>query len=175
MSVSTVSADKLHKQQPHAGGSVAVAATSIPSGGGGGGGGGGSGVVTVSIEKSGRFVHHPSETERSSRPDGTIVHEQPWRCSSASSAPNLSVAADFHDHHLDAGKHQLSGDELLKEGDDGGGDGMGYGGGRASTAGGRVSDSSSGGASGSMEAPNMAPTCNDPDAPRSAVPGMLHI
>ena len=27
------------------------------------------------------------------------------------------------------------------------------------------------GASGNMEAPN----CNDPDAPRSAVPGMLHI
>jgi hypothetical protein len=24
-----------------------------------------------------------------------------------------------------------------------------------------------------MEAPNMAPMCNDPDAPRSAVPGML--
>jgi hypothetical protein len=52
---------------------------------------------------------------------------------------------------------------------------MGYGGGRASTAGGRVSDSCSGGAAGSMEAPNMAPTCNDPDAPRSAVPGMLRI
>ena len=50
---------------------------------------------------------------------------------------------------------------------------MGYGGGRASTAGGRVSDSCSGGAAGSMEAPNMTPTCNDPDAPRSAVPGML--
>ena len=49
-------------------------------------------------------------------------------------------------------------------------------GGRASTAGGRVSDSCSGGApAGSMEAPNMAPTCNDPDAPRSAVPGMLRI
>jgi hypothetical protein len=176
MSVSTVSADEAHHQQPHAGGRVAVAATSIPSGGGGGGGGGG---VTVSIEMSGRFVHHSSETERSSRPDGTIVHEQPWRWSSASSAPNLSVAADFHDHHLDAGKHQLSGDELPKEGDDGGddggGDGMGYGRGRASTAGGRVSDSCSGGASGSMEAPNMAPTCNDPDAPRSAVPGMLRI
>ena len=46
---------------------------------------------------------------------------------------------------------------------------------RASTAGGRVSDSCSGGAAGSMEAPNMAPTCNDPDAPRSAVPGMLRI
>jgi hypothetical protein len=99
------------------------------------------------------------------------VHEQPWRCSSASSAPNLSVAADFHDHHLDAGKH----DELRKEGDDGGGDGMGDGGGRASTAGGRVSDSCSGGAAGSMEAPNMAPMCNGPDAPRSAVPGMLRI
>jgi hypothetical protein len=52
---------------------------------------------------------------------------------------------------------------------------MGDGGGRASTAGGRVSDSCSGGAAGSMEAPNMAPTCNDPDAPRSAVPGMLRI
>ena len=101
MSVSTVSAD-----EPHAGGSVAVATTSIPSGSGGGCGGGGG--VTVSVEMSGRFVHHSSKTERSSRPDGTIVHEQPWRCSSASSAPNLSVAADFHDHHLDAGKHQLS-------------------------------------------------------------------
>jgi hypothetical protein len=168
MSVSTVSAD-----EPHAGGSVAVAATSIPSGSGGGGGGGGG--VTVSVEMSGRFVHHSSETERSSRPDGTIVHEQPWRCSSASSAPNLSVAADFHDHHLDAGKHQLSDDELRKEGDDGGGDGMGDGGGRASTAGGRVSDSCSGGAAGSMEAPNMTPMCNDPDAPRSAVTGLLRI
>ena len=122
MSVSTVSAD-----EPHAGGSVDVAATSIPSGSGGGGGGGGG--VTVSIKMSDRFVHHSSKTERSSRPDGTIVHEQPWRCSSASSAPNLSVAADFHDHHLDAGKHQLSDSqyELRKEGDDGDGgdDGMG--------------------------------------------------
>ena len=90
MSVSTVSAG-----EPHAGGSVAVATTSIPSGSGGGCGGGGG--VTVSVEMSGRFVHHSSKTERSSRPDGTIVHEQPWRCSSASSAPNLSVAADFHD------------------------------------------------------------------------------
>jgi hypothetical protein len=58
---------------------------------------------------------------------------------------------------------KLSGYELRKEGDDGGGDGGGNGGGRAS--------GSSSGASGNMEAPN----CNDPDAPRSAVPGMLHI
>ena len=189
MSVSTVSADELHQQQPHAGGggSVAVAATSIPSGSGGGGGGsggggggGGGGGVTVSIEMSDRFVHHSSNTERSSRPDGTIVHEQSWRWSSASSAPNLSVAADLHDHHLDAGKHQLSDDELRKEGDsegdDSGGHGGGHGGGRASSAGGRVPDCRSC-ASGSMEAPNMAPTHNDPDAPRSAVPvpGMLHI
>jgi hypothetical protein len=111
MSVSTVSAD-----EPHAGGSVAVAPTSIPNGSGGGGCS--VGGVTVSIEMSGRFVHHSSETERSSRPDGTIVHEQPWRCSSASSAPNLSVAGDFHVHHLDAGKHQLNDYELRKEGDD---------------------------------------------------------
>ena len=111
MSVSTVSAD-----EPHAGGSVDVAATSIPSGSGGGGGGGGG--VTVSVKMSDRFVHHSSKTERSSRPDGTIVHEQPWRCSSASSAPNLSVAADFHDHHVDVGKHQLNDYELRKEGDD---------------------------------------------------------
>ena len=183
MSVSTVSADELHQQQPHAGGggSVAVAATSIPSGSGGGGGGGGG--VTVSIEMSDRFVHHSSKKERSSRPDGTIVHEQSWRWSSASSAPNLSVAADLHDHHLDAGKQQLSDDELRKEGDsegdDSGGHGGGHGGGRASSAGGRVPACRSG-ASGSMEAPNIcmeAPTHNDHDAPRSAVPVpcMLHI
>ena len=68
MSVSTVSADELHQQQPHAGGggSVAVAATSIPSGSGGGGGGGGSG----GIEMSGRFDRHSSETEGASRADG---------------------------------------------------------------------------------------------------------
>jgi hypothetical protein len=111
MSVRRVSGDPLHQHHAHAGGSVRVIDSPPPPLGGGGGGGGG-------VEMSGRFVHQSSETERSSRPDGTIVHEQPWRCSSASSAPNLSVAGDFHVHHLDAGKHQLNDYELRKEGDD---------------------------------------------------------
>ena len=206
MSVSTVSADELHEQQPHAGGSVVVAEASIPSGRGGGGSGSG-------VEMSVRFDRHTSRTEDRSRVDdpkggarpamagvigtsgsntirkptltersrmqqeetqqvaamsarggSTIVHEQQWGCSSASSAPDLSVVDDSHDYHLDADEHQLSDYELRKEGDDGGGHGVGHGGGRASSAGGRVSGSSSG-MSGSM----------DPDVPRSAVLNMLHI
>jgi hypothetical protein len=120
MSVRRVSVNPLHRHQAHVCSRVRVIDSPPPPLGGGGGGGRG-------IEMSGRFVHQSSETKRSSRPDGTIVHEQPWRCSSASSAPNLSVAADFHDHHLDAGKHQLNGYKLRKEGDDGGGDGVGHG------------------------------------------------
>ena len=106
---------------------------------------------------------------RSARGGATIVHQPPWDRSPACSAANLSVVKDSHDYHVDAGKHQLSEYELRKEGDDTGGDDGGNGGGRVS--------GSSSGVSGSMEAPNMAPTHNDPDAPRSAVPvpGMLHI
>jgi len=100
---------------------------------------------------------------RSALVGATIVHQPPWDRSSACSAADLSVVTDSHDDHVDAGKHQLSGYELRKEGDDGGGDVGGNGGGRAS--------GSSSGASGNMEAPNS----NDPDATRSAVPGMLHI
>ena len=178
MSASTVSAEELHQQVPPA------CSVSNPSGRGGSGGG-------VGIEMSDRYS---SETEGSARADraeggarkqdmarqlkeeahsvagartaregATIVHQPPWGRSSASSAADLSVVTDFHDYHVDAGKHQLSDYELRKEGDDTGGDGGGNGGGRAC--------GSSSGASGSMEAPN----CNDPDAPRSAVPGMLHI
>ena len=218
MSVSTVTVDELHQQQPHAGGSVAVAVASIPSERGGGSGDGG-------IEKSGCFGRHSSETEGPSRADGpkggarpamagvigtlgsdtirkptlaersrmqqdmarqqkeeaphdaaarsaregaTIVHQPPWglpsRCSSAHSAIDLSVVADFHDYDLDASKH------LHKEGDDGGGHGVGHGACRVSSAGGRISGSSSG-ASGSMEAPD----CNDTNVPRSAVSSMVHI
>eukprot|EP00900_Chrysochromulina_parva_P013971 jgi/Chrpa1/22575/Chrysochromulina_OHIO_Genome00025133-RA len=184
MSASSVSADKLHQQEPSA------CSVSIPSGSGGSGGGGGG----VGIEMSDRFHRDSSETEGSSRADSaeggarqqdmvrqqkeeaqhvaaarsaresaTIVHQPPWDRSSACSAADLSVVTDSHDDHVDAGKHQVSAYELRKEGDDGGGDGRGNGGGRAS--------GSSSGASGNMEAPN----CNDPDAPRSAVPGMLHI
>ena len=136
MSVSTVSADELHEQQPHAGGSVAVAEASIPSGRGGGGSGSG-------VEMSVRFDRRTSRTEDRSRVDdpkggarpamagvigtsgsntirkptltersrmqqeetqqvaamsarggSTIVHEQQWGCSSASSAPDLSVVND---------------------------------------------------------------------------------
>jgi hypothetical protein len=104
---------------------------------------------------------------RSAREGATIVHQPPWDRSSACSAAYLSVVTDSHDDHVDAGKHQLSDFELRKEGDDGGDDGGGDGGGNG---GGRASGSSSG-ASGNMEAPNS----NDPDATRSAVPGMLHI
>ena len=100
---------------------------------------------------------------RSARGGATIVHQPPWDRSPACSAANLSVVKDSHDYHVDAGKHQLSEYELRKEGDDTGGDDGGNGGGRVS--------GSSSGALGSMEAPN----CNDPDAPRSGVPGMLHI
>jgi uncharacterized membrane protein YgcG len=184
MSASTVSADKLHQQEPSA------CSVSIPSGSGGSGGGGGG----VGIEMSDRFDRDSSETEGSSRADSaeggarqqdvvrqqkeeaqhvaaarsaregaTIVHQPPWDRYSACSAAYLSVVTDSHDDHVDAGKHQLSAFELCKEGDDGGGDGGGNGGSRAS--------GSSSGASGNMVAPN----CNDPDATRSAVPGMLHI
>ena len=175
MSASTVSAEELHQQEPSA------CNVSIPSGSGGGGGGGG-----VGIEMSDRFDRYSSETKGSARADraeggarhqdmacqlkeevqrvaaartaregATIVHQSPWDRSSACSAADLSVVTDSHDYDLDAKEHQLSDYELRKEGGDGGG---------------RASGSSSG-ASGSMEAPN----CNDPDAPRSAVPGMLHI
>jgi hypothetical protein len=186
LSASTVSADELHQQEPPA------CSVSIPSGSGGSGGGGGG----VGIEMSDRIDRDSSETEGSSRADSaeggarqhdmvrkqkeeaqhvaaarsaresaTIVHQPPWDRSSAGSAAYLSVVTDSHDDHdhVDAGKHQLSENVLRKEGDDGGGDGGGNGGGRAS--------GSSSGASGNMEAPN----CNDPDATRSAVPGMLHI
>ena len=176
MSVSTVSAEELHQQEPSA------YSVSIPSGSGGGGGGGG----RVEIEMSDRFDRYSSETKGSARADraeggarhqdmacqlkeevqrvaaartaregATIVHQSPWDRSTACSAADLSVVTDSHDYDLDAKEHQLSDYELRKEGGDGGG---------------RASGSSSG-ASGSMEAPN----CNDPDAPRSAVPGMLHI
>jgi hypothetical protein len=100
---------------------------------------------------------------RSARVGATIVHQPPWGRSSACSAADLSVVTDSHDDHVDAGKHKLSAYELRKEGGDVGGNGGGNGGGRAS--------GSSRGASGNMEAPNS----NDPDATRSAVPGMLHI
>jgi len=184
MSASTVSADKPHQQEPSA---CSVSISSCSGGSGGGGGG-------VGIEMSDRFDRNSSETEGSSRADSaeggarqhdivrqqkeeaqhvaaarsaregaTIVHQPLWGRSSACSAADLSVVTDSHDDHVDAGKHQVSAFELRKEGDDGGGDGRGNGGGRAS--------GSSSGASGNMVAPN----CNDPDAPRSAVPGMLHI
>jgi hypothetical protein len=179
MSVSSVTADKLHQQEPPA------CSVSIPSGSGGSGGG-------VGIEMSDRFDRDSSKTEGSSRADSaeggarqqdmarqekeeaqhvaaarsaregaTIVHQPPWDRSSACS--DLSVVTDSHDDYVDAGKHQVSDFELRNEGDDGGGDGGGNGRGRAS--------GSSSGASGNMEAPN----CNDPDATRLAVPGMLHI
>jgi hypothetical protein len=184
MTASTASADELHQQEPH------TCSVSIPSGSGGSGSGGGG----VGIEMSDRFDRDSSETEGSSRADSaeggarqhdmvrqqkeeaqhvaaarsaregaTIVHQPPWGRSSAGSAANLSVVTDSHDDHVDAGKHQLSAYELRKEGGDVGSDGGGNGGGRAS--------GSSSGASGNMEALN----CNEPDAPRSAVPGMLHI
>jgi len=180
MSASTVSAEQLHEQE------LPACSVSMPSGSGGSGGGGGG----VGIEMSDRFDRDSSKTEGSSRADSaeggarqqdmvrqqkegaqnvaaarsareraTIVHQPPWGRSSAGSAADLSVVTDSHDDHVDAGKHQLSTYELRKEG----GDVRGNGGGRAS--------SSSSGASGNMVAPN----CNDPDAPRSAVPGMLHI
>jgi hypothetical protein len=63
MSAGTASADILQQQQPHAGGSAALAAASIPSGRGVGGGSGG-------IEMSGRFDRHSSETEGPFRADG---------------------------------------------------------------------------------------------------------
>jgi len=63
MSAGTASADILQQQQPHAGGSAALAAASIPSGRGVGGGSGG-------IEMSARFDRRSSETEGSSRADG---------------------------------------------------------------------------------------------------------
>ena len=184
MSASTVSAEQLHEQE------LPACSVSMPSGSGGSGGGGGG----VGIEMSDRFDRDSSKTEGSSRADSaeggarqqdmvrqqkeeaqhvaaarsaresaTIVHQPPWGRSSACSAAYLSVVTDSHDDHVDAGKHQLSDFELRKEGDDGGGDGGGNGRGRAS--------GSSSGASGNMEAPNS----NDPDATRSAVPGMLHI
>ena len=178
MSASTVSAEELHQQEPPA------CSVSNPSGRGGSGGG-------VGIEMSDRYSSETEGSARADRAEGgarkqdmarqlkeevqrgaaarptregeTVVHQPPWGRSSASSAADLSVVTDFHDYHVDAGKHQLSDYELRKEGDDTGGDGRGNGGGRAC--------GSSSGASGSMEAPN----CNDPDAPRSGVPGMLHI
>jgi hypothetical protein len=63
MSVRRVSVNPLHQHQAHAGGSVRVIDSPPPPLGGGGGGGGG-------IEMSGRFDHHSSETEGSSRADG---------------------------------------------------------------------------------------------------------
>ena len=187
MSASTVSAEQLHQQE------LPACSVSMPSGSGGSGGSGGGGGG-VGIEMCDRFDRDSSKTEGSSRADSaevgarqqdmlrqqneeaqnvaaarsareraTIVHQPPRGRSSAGSAADLSVVTDSHDDHVDAGKHQLSGYELRKEGDDGGGDVGGNGGGRAS--------GSSSGASGNMVAPN----CNDPDAPRSAVPGMLHI
>jgi len=70
---------------------------------------------------------------RSAREGATIVHQPPWGRSSACSAADLSVVTDSHDDHVDAGKHQpskhqLSDYELRKEGDEGGGDGVGNGG-----------------------------------------------
>jgi hypothetical protein len=65
---------------------------------------------------------------RSARVGATIVHQPPWGRSSACSAADLSVVTDSHDDHVDAGKHQLSDYELRKEGDEGGGDGVGNGG-----------------------------------------------
>jgi hypothetical protein len=106
---------------------------------------------------------HCVAAARSAREGATVVHQPPWGRSSACSAADLSVVTDSHDDHVDAGKHKLSAYELRTEGGDVGGNGGGNGGDRAS--------SSSSGASGNMEAPN----CNDPDATRSAVPGMLHI
>jgi hypothetical protein len=145
MSASTVSAEELHQQEPSA------CNVSIPSGSGGGGGGGG-----VGIEMSDRFDRYSSETKGSARADraagsarhqdmarqlkeeahcvaaarsaregATVVHQSPWGRSSACSAADLSVATD---DHVDAGKHQLSDYELRKEGDEGGGDGVGNGG-----------------------------------------------
>ena len=135
MSTSTVSAEELHQQVPPA------YSVSIPGGSGGSGGG-------VGIEMSDRYS---SETEGSARADraeggarkqdmarqlkevqrgaaarptregATVVHQPPWGRSSASSAADLSVVTDFHDFHVDAGKHQLSDCELRKEGDEGGG------------------------------------------------------
>ena len=143
------------------------------------GGGGG-----VGIEMSDRFDRKSSETEGSARADraeggarkqdmarqlremqrvaaarptregATVVHQLPWGRSSASSAADLSVVTDFHDYHVDAGKHQLSDYELRKEGDDTEGDGGGNVGGRAS--------GSSSGASGSMEVARRRPTATTP-------------
>ena len=181
MSASTVSAEELHQQEPPA------SSVSIPSGSGGGGYG-------VGIEMSDRFNRYSSKTEGSARADrasgsarhqdmarqlkeeahcvaaarsaregATIVHQPPWDRSSAGSAAYLSVVTDSHDDHVDAGKHQQRVYELRKEGGDVGSTGGGKGGDRAS--------GSSRGASGNMEGLK----CNDPDAPRSAVPGMLRI
>jgi len=183
MSASTVSAEQLHQQE------LPACSVSMPSGSGGSGGSGGGGGG-VGIEMCDRFDRDSSKTEGSSRADSaevgarqqdmlrqqneeaqnvaaarsareraTIVHQPPRGRSSAGSAADLSVVTDSHDDHVDAGEHQLSTYELRKERGDVGGNG-----------GGRASGISSG-ASGNMVAPN----CSDPDAPRSAVPGMLHI
>jgi hypothetical protein len=66
MSAGTASADILLQQQPHVGGSVALASCSIPSGRGGGGGSGG-------IEMSCPIDRHSSETEGSSDEGGTFA------------------------------------------------------------------------------------------------------
>jgi hypothetical protein len=71
---------------------------------------------------------HCVAAARSAREGATIVHQPPWGRSSACSAADLSVVTDSHDYHVDAGKHQLSDYELRKEGDEGGGDGVGNGG-----------------------------------------------
>jgi len=68
---------------------------------------------------------HCVAAARSAREGATVVHQPPWGRSSACSAADLSVATD---DHVDAGKHQLSDYELRKEGDEGGGDGVGNGG-----------------------------------------------
>ena len=135
MSASTVSAEELHQQVPPA------YSISNPSGRGGSGGG-------VGIEMSDRYSSETEVSARADRAEGgarkqdmarqlkemqrvaaarptregaTVVHQLPWGRSSASSAADLSVVTDFHDYHVDAGKHQLSDYELRKEGDEGGG------------------------------------------------------
>eukprot|EP00900_Chrysochromulina_parva_P008534 jgi/Chrpa1/17682/Chrysochromulina_OHIO_Genome00020352-RA len=119
-------------------------------------------TVTESPRTNQDMVRQQKEEAMVISEGATVVHQPPWKGSSACSDPDFFIGTDSHDK----GEHQLGDHVLHKEGAVGGGHGLGNGGGRVSSAGCRVSVGSGGASGNNGGAQLQAPNCNDPDAPR---------
>jgi hypothetical protein len=104
-------------------------------------------TVTESPRTNQDMVRQQKEEAMVISEGATVVHQPPWKGSSACSDPDFFIGTDSHDK----GEHQLGDHVLHKEGAVGGGHGLGNGGGRVSSAGCRVSVGSGGASLSSSE------------------------